>query len=186
MTSLPPACALGTSGGANPSDPESHPLQYTLSMLGLKWEEGALTSVEENEEEGAPEPQASLQWESNTRTEYRGTTFLTKFREMLDLTGGVWLKIAPERKDGKGAAAGAAPEEVEAALTALAARVFVDLRCFHTAGVRSHQIVTRVDPSEFVPPERAPTPEEEQEEDPTEAAREAWAKEKPYAAAGTE
>lgn len=141
--------ALGTQGGKNPKDVENHFLTYTAKILGLDFE-GQLAETEppeEDEDEDAPEPpepRATVQF-GDPQTVYRGAEWVSKFREMLDTVGGVWMKLTPVIKDplpggGKGKPAGA--EGLEDKITRFEVnRLFVDLTGFMDRGRTSLELV---------------------------------------------
>jgi hypothetical protein len=183
ISSIPEQCLLGTAGGPNPADPENHVFTYGATVLGVGLPGAELKAGEEpvaeaTDGEEAPAPKPFIAWNDPERIEYRGNTFLKKFREMLERTGGVWLSIKPEKKEGdapaaKGkGAAGPPPEEVDEAAAALTAqRLFVDLMGFMAPGCTEVTVTVPLDPT--------PPPE-----DPEEA--EAFRKAHPWAAAKSE
>merc|ERR550514_1875765 len=163
ISPLPEQCLLGTAGGPNPADPENHVFTYGFSMLGVglpgaELKAGEAVEVAEGAE--APEPTPFIAWSDPEKIEYRGNQFLVKFREMLERTGGVWLSLKPEKKEGdapaaKGkGAAGPPPEEVDEAASALTAqRLFVDLLGFMAPGCTE---VTVTVPLDSTPPPEDP------------------------------
>lgn len=141
---------LGLAPGGE--DVENHQLTYKAWLWGEEFAEGALARAAEKEEppadgEEAPELSEdewrskqekysmSVQFKDAERTRYRGKFFLSKFKNMLNKLGGVWLHLIPEAKPSTDPKK-PVPEDVSNLAGYCKGKCWVDLRDFLNPGTK--------------------------------------------------